>query len=723
MREDRFLEYLITYYQKHNTINDISRDTVVEFKGAPLKIGEFLASIRKQHRLYLSGDSKCSSMSKTSIFRYQVLNGLNFEWEPARKNKKELEENDVVMIFIEEYYKKHKTLDNIPETFTIDEVEYSVKNFFAHIRANHKKYISGKNSKGSNSETALRRYQALDSMGFDFTPLETRQTAYEEEDPYMEFIEDYYKKNKTLEGLPKQITYKGKVLNIDNFITDRRSKHKEAFENENITPSALEKTRWARLDALSFDWEPSKTAHEELMNNDICMRYLKYHYAKHKTINNITAKQEVVFEGKKLKIGIFINDMRKKYQAYQTNPETIGVSTELMLKRYKELEELEFDFRPSESTISIAKIARANGLKVNKLRRYVQKFDGDIDKALKILKQAAKQGKAARKKAKDTPPSLSTIMQEFEIDMATLASQLNKPALRTNAPRQTLMFDEHTNLRQYCIDNGLNYTVIQKAIKLRMKGLSDEELPELINRCIIEYKTSTQQRPSTWIYSKYGNEILVSHLLTYLNLDSEAVLNDMSQNCIDLFEAIENNAFVRSSKQQYDYLEFAYRKIVKFQKLLSQTEKDKDIVAEMVEDEIAALQEEYKLTPAEVEVITTSYERYINAIEQYKLFNVGFEKDDEKRVAKIIEYGLDEDEIEEAFFMPLKFDQKALIGRDSELYRRRIILKNLTVSWDYMSDEEKESKKATHNLTSSELEFIETTRKTINETKQKVFKA
>ena len=44
-----------------------------------------------------------------------------------------------------------------------------------------------------------------------------------------------------------------------------------------------------------------------------------------------------------------------------------------------------------------------------------------------------------------------------------------------------------------------------------------------------------------------------------------------------------------------------------------------------------------------------SYERYINAIEQYKLFNVGFEKDDEKRVAKIIEYGLDEDEIEEAY--------------------------------------------------------------------------
>ena len=207
--------------------------------------------------------------------------------------------------------------------------------------------------------------------------------------------------------------------------------------------------------------------------------------------------------------------MRKKYLAYKENPTTAGVATELMLKRYKELEELEFDFRPSESTISIAKLAKANGLKTNKLRRYIQRFDGDIEKALKILKAAAKQGKATRAKSKTTPPSLATIMKEFDVDMSTLASQLNKPALRTNLPKPVLMYDENTNLRQYCIDNGLNYTVIQKAVKLRMKGLSDEELPELINRCIIEYKSKGQNRPSNWIYSKYGNEILVTHLLTY----------------------------------------------------------------------------------------------------------------------------------------------------------------------------------------------------------------
>ena len=31
--EDLLLSYLINYYQEHQTINDISRDTVVEYQG------------------------------------------------------------------------------------------------------------------------------------------------------------------------------------------------------------------------------------------------------------------------------------------------------------------------------------------------------------------------------------------------------------------------------------------------------------------------------------------------------------------------------------------------------------------------------------------------------------------------------------------------------------------------------------------------------------------
>ena len=71
--------------------------------------------------------------------------------------------------------------------------------------------------------------------------------------------------------------------------------------------------------------------------------------------------------------------------------------------------------------------------------------------------------------------------------------------------------------------------------------------------------------------------------------------------------------------------------------------------------------------------------------------------------------------------MPLKFDRKALIGRDSEVYKRRVILKNITVSWSYMSEEEKQAKISHYQLTDEELSFVTTTRKEIDDTKAKVF--
>lgn len=720
--EDLLLSYLTKYYAEHKTINDISRDTVVEYEGKTIKVGELLSSIRKQYRLYLKGDKSRGSMSPKSLNRYQVLNSLDFEWEPRQKQAKELEENDVCMLYIERYYEKHKTLENIPESFTIEDKEYSIRNFFAHIRVNHAKYISGENSKGSNSDTALRRYQKLDSMGFDWTPLETKREKYEEDDKYIRYLEVYFQEHKTIIGVPKEVTFEGVVLNIENFLTDRRKNHREHLENSEYTPSELELKRWESLESMGIDWEPGKTAHEEKMNNDKCIRYLQMHYQHHKTINDIKAKQTVVFEGETLKIGDFLSDMRKRYLKYTSgNTETVGIDTELMIKRYKELEALEIDWRPSESTISIAKIARANGLKASKLRRYVELFNGDIEKALKICKQGAKLKKNARKNAKGISPSLTTIAQEFEIDMQTLTSLLNKPALHTHQPKKVLMYDDKTNLRQYCLDHGLNYTVIQKAIKLRMKGLSDEDLQSLINRCICEYRQNGQTRPSTWIYSKYGNEVLVSHLLTYLNLDSEAILYDMSQNCIDIYQAMENNSFRRSSKNQYDYLEFIYRNMIKFYKNASIEEHDKDIVSELVDEHFQTFVEEYRLTKEEQAVITSSVDRYTNAVEQYHLFNVGFEQDEEKRIQLILDYHLDEDEVEEAFFMPLKFDQKTLIGRFSELHKRRTILKNLTVSWAYLTDDEKEKKVTQHNLSEEELKFINQTRQEIDKVKAKVF--
>lgn len=718
MNTDNYIEYLKLYYSKHKTINDINRSEIVEFNGQTLKIGEFLASIRKQHKLFVVGDSSRSSMSKTSMNRYKELEKLEIDWTPQETKTKQLEENDVCLLFVQRYYKQHKTLENIPDTFKIDDKEYSIKNFFAHIRTNHKNYISNQNSKGSNSKTALRRYKILDEMGFDWEPLKTQA----EEDLYMEYIKTHYNQYKTLKNLPSKIIYKETELNLETFLSDRRKKYKKSLTDTTYTLSELEQARIAYLQTTDFDWTPQQTKHAEMMENDICMRYLQKRFKETGTINDITAKEEVTFEGKVLKIGIYINELRKKHNAVMKNNESVtGKDTELMNKRYSELEKMNFNWRPSETNVTLAKIARQNGFKTRHLKKYLAKFDGDIDKAIKILKARETYKRTQRKTNKNSGPSLATIAKEFEINIPALTTLLNRPALQTSAKSPTLMYDENTNLRQYCINNGLNYTVIQKAIKLRMSGLSNHDLQELINICICEYKTKGQNQPSTWIYTKYGNEILVSHLLTYLNLDSEAIFNDMSRNCISLEQAMENNSFKRTSKQEYDYLEFIYRGIVTTYNKGTNNNYPKDLLREQIEDEILRYKNEYNLNSSEVNIIKDSFRKYAHAIEQYRLFDVGFEKDEKEKIQKIIKYNLDEDEVEEAFFMPLKFDQKALIGRDSEIYKRRVLLKNLTVCWGYITPEERQNKVAQHKISNEELKYITTTRNEIDTIKEKVY--
>ena len=69
-----------------------------------------------------------------------------------------------------------------------------------------------------------------------------------------------------------------------------------------------------------------------------------------------------------------------------------------------------------------------------------------------------------------------------------------------------------------------------------------------------------------------------------------------------------------------------------------------------------------------------SIKNYQRKSYKYKLFDVAFEKDEEKQLAKILKYNFTENEIIEACFLPLEFKEESLIGRDKELYQIRYIL-------------------------------------------------
>lgn len=99
---------------------------------------------------------------------------------------------------------------------------------------------------------------------------------------------------------------------------------------------------------------------------------------------------------------------------------------------------------------------------------------------------------------------------------------------------------------------------------------------------------------------------------------------------------------------------------------------------------------------------------------EYQIVDVGLETKEGKKIKKITKYNLNAEEIEESFFVPLAFDQGVLLGRQSELYKRRQLLRQYIIDWDYFTDEEKDDLQST--FTKEELYYINNSREKINET-------
>lgn len=724
MKDDKYIRYLKKRFSETKTINDIKRGEIIEFEGETLHIGEFFALIRRQHRLYEQGENTRGCRSELTINRYKELDAMNFIWKPGEENQKNLQISDPCLNFVTAYYDEHKTYEGMPNKVVIDGTEYNIKTFLSHVRTNHKRYLSGENQHGSDSKTFLKRYAELDKRKFDWEPKLRRAKALEEDDKYIRFLETFYEEHKSLDGVPKKVIFENEELDIYAFLENRRKKHRKKETTPSYNPSKLELKRWEALDRMHYDWNFHEKRKQELLKNDPFIRYLKENYSKYGSLNQISPKEEVIFEGKVLKIGVFINDCRKKHYAYTTKAKkTASTSSPLALKRYEELEKLGIDWRPSETAFNATAHAISHNLKPRTFKKYLTKFNGNVEKATKIYQAQRRYDSQVQQRKPSSSPTLKTIMQEFDIDIYNLVALLTRTSLRTKtATSSPLMYNEKQNLRDFCISNGLNYTVIQKAIKLKNKGLCDEDLQSLINRTITEYNKRGQQKPSTWIYSKYGNEALVRHLLISMNLDPEAILKDMSKNCLTIEEAIENNSFKRNSSDETSYMKPLYHDLIAFYNEVNHSpEYTEDTAPEAIITYFKQIIDDYQLTEAEFNTIKNSFKQYTDSIEIYKLYNVGFEKDPEKRVEKIIAYQLDEDEIEEAFFMPLRFDQQVLLGRDSELYQRRVILKNLTVSWNTLTPEEQSKKTLRYSLTDEELKYITETRTEIDATKAKVF--
>ena len=806
-KDDLRFRFLKQHYEEHGTINDITTETIVEFEGETLKIGSFFDYIRTAHRIYTEKSEGSYAYNERSLKRYALLDELEFNWTP-NADRYQTVDNDIYIRYLKHYFEEHGTINDIPTT---KEVEFEGKIvkigcFLNEIRQSYEVHREGK---GKPEELSLSRYKALNSMYFNWTPTETKADTVKSKDPYIKYLRRHYNLYGTINDIQRdmEVEFEGKKLCIGSFITATRVRHRHYINGDN-TPGCGSKTsleRYRILEQLKIEWEPRQKERErKLQAEDKHLRYLRQHYKENGTINDITVKSVVMFEGELLKIGNFLLDIRKSHRTYLEKKDDPIANNPYNLKRYEALDTMEFDWNPKpickrgqyadddiyirylqvfymehgsldditlqdmiefegivlrvrdfisniktrhnyylqgidkngsfsprslkryalldsmnfnweNKKSEVAKLSKEHNIPANTLYDNLNKFDGNLEKALAFCLRNRKL-KDEKKHLKREKYKLTEVLTEFDINLETLISYLDRESLKISSSQEILYYNAEMTLREFCTKNGYNYDIISKAVRLKMSKLCDESLESLINRCLIDSKKTQQKSPSTWIYAKYGNELLVRHMLIYVEANPASVLRDMSWHAISIEEAFKREAFRQNSKNKYNYLEGVYNDFIDYyQELSNQEQEDKE---EALVSYMDTLVKDYHLSKEEFDIIKDSFTKYTEMVYSFHLFEVGFEKDNDKRLQKIIAYRFDEDDIEEAFFIPLKFEERVLLGRDSELYKRRTILKNLTVSWNYLTAEEQRSKIKKHNLTEEELHYVNSTRQHIDEVKK-----
>ena len=713
MEDDIYLRYFKYHYELYKTINNIGDNDIVEYEGQILKIGWFKRSIRNKHSYYTKKENKRGSMTPLMLHRYEVLDCLGFVWEPQKKTTEDILIKDKYIRYLRQHHQECGTINNIKYT---DVVEFEgeqlkIGSFIKTIRAAHKDYKLGIKKGKSHTKISLVRYEVLDTLGFIWNTKDEYYFSLEEQDPYLAYLKEHYNHYGTINNISNRqiVEYNGQILYLGRFLKEMRT----FFTNFNQERNYSEKTlnlynkRKQILDSLSFEWNPKEKMTTEKLTSDPFLEFLKEYYQDHGTINDIPTSLEIVYKGQNLKIGEFLKAIRYNHKFYISGKKRAGVNTKIALNRYQVLDSLGFIWIP-EKRQEYTGPARRNGLKPSTVQYLIKKFNGDIDKALTIS-LLRKKTRIDNFKRKKEIPNIINLERDFDVNEENLTEKRRRLGKNNSKSNEILMYDENTTLAEFCLQNKYNYDVILRLVNKRRKK-THEDIKTIIKECISDYIHQEQRQVPNYIYGKFENEILAKHLLISIGLDYHAIFHDMTSNNISLEEAIIRDSFRKTAKKEYSYLDGIFYNLVKFYQLSTEDE------LELYQIKMA---EEYHLSKEEYTIIKNALEKYQITIRKYQLADVGFTKDQNQKIQKILAYKLTQEEFEEAFFIPLRFQNKVLLGEESELAKRRNFLKELILN---PNGEDSVTYQSMYNLTDNELDYIINSRKELTTIKQRVLK-
>lgn len=280
MKKDLMLEFLEEYYKKNGTINDIPNGYEVMYQGKRLSVYAFLSRMRSDYNNYQSNNKRKGIDSSLALERYQKLTKMNFDWSLRNHTRSAFFDTDIYIKYLEEYYQKHQTINDISEN---TEVEYEgqilkIGAYLKEMRNRYLKYGPIKFESKVKSRKVVAQYKKLTEMNFAWTNKNDKETKKQlnlsYSDIYIRALQSYYQEHGTINNIPEKkiIEVNGEKLQIGAFLQRIRARFREDSQNnfENVTK--LRQKRYQALQTMEFNFvlpEKEKTINEIARENNI----------------------------------------------------------------------------------------------------------------------------------------------------------------------------------------------------------------------------------------------------------------------------------------------------------------------------------------------------------------------------------------------------------------------------------------------------------------------
>ena len=494
------------------------------------------------------------------------------------------------------------------------------------------------------------------------------------------YLKEHYEKYGTI----NDITYKsvvfieGETVNIGRFLESVRINHRKflSLSSKGGFNDEVMLLNYKTLDEMGFIWEPNLK--KSSMKRDLYIDYLREHYKEFGTINDISSNFVVIYQGFELKVGEFLRRTAASYK----NVSSIS-SSDLFFKRCRELQEMGFDFfrkRPK----TIRDIALDNGVDLEDLKKLMTRFNCNMDKALKIA-LANKRSKERRGVLEDF--TARQFLDEFSLDIDSLKRYLKDTTVVIGDGNN--VYSDDMLLRDFCAKNGYDYDLVSLMIKIKREGLDGSDI------LLASYTNCV-----------YGKMALLKSILEYASISPRSVADEMKNNSVLVDQALINVCFRKKAGRNFDYLSGVFNDYVKAYNNLFKSGNTNPCSGEMEVfiDEIVSY---YGLDSSERKILDETFIFYNSVIHKVHLADVAFEGDEAKRGIKIMNYQLDEDDMEQAFLLPLEFNQYKLLGEYRRIYNRKKTLSTLIPDFKYMNDDRKRLTVEKYKLSLEELFYID----------------